>query len=213
MKRGKKIRSQHQRLSQVTSPRTSWLGRLQVSSTTLCHGRMMIVSPYLCGRLGFVQVLVFPFHPCQQTLLNALVDNLVSTLMVTTFRHVSVNLQHYQHTNGSCIGSVWCSVRLDTGLKHTKSPLRLVMKTVTSRERITWFIHVEKMIGFLLTQWWWTSQWLMTVSGVALSVQTEHSHTECPPQELLSLTVIWTWQYGQNKDTALSSANMTAIHR
>ena len=34
----------------------------------------MIVSPYLCGRLGFLQVLVFPFQPCQQSLLNVLVD-------------------------------------------------------------------------------------------------------------------------------------------
>ncbi len=55
-----------------------------------------------------------------------------------------------------------------------------------------WSCHVEKTIGFLLTHWWWMSQWLMTTMDVRLSVQTEHSHTECPPLELLNLTVFWT---------------------
>ena len=31
------------------------------------------------------------------------------------------------------VRSVWCFVRLDTGLKHTKLPLSLVMNSVTSR--------------------------------------------------------------------------------
>ena len=59
---------------------------------------------------------MFPSQPCQHTLDNVLVVNLVLTLTVITFRLVSVNLQHYQRTNGSCRSSVCCFVR--TGNQH-----------------------------------------------------------------------------------------------
>ena len=44
---------------------------------------------------------VFLIHIMSQTLDNALVVNLVSTLTVITFRRVRVNVQDYQSTNGS----------------------------------------------------------------------------------------------------------------
>ena len=44
------------RLSQMKSPYTCWLGSPQLSSATSCIVLMMTFSPYICGRLGFVQV-------------------------------------------------------------------------------------------------------------------------------------------------------------
>jgi len=45
------------------------------------------------------------------------VVNFILTLSVIIFRRVSVNLKHYQRTNGSFIGSVPSWARLVTGLK------------------------------------------------------------------------------------------------
>ncbi len=36
---------------------------------------------------------------------------------------------------------------------------------------------------------WWMSQWLMTTMDVPLNLQTDCSHTECPPLVFLSLMV------------------------
>jgi hypothetical protein len=51
---------------------------------------------------------------------NVLVVNLVLTLTVITFRRVSVNQQHFQHTSGLYMGSVCSYDRLVTELKPTK---------------------------------------------------------------------------------------------
>ncbi len=46
-----------------------------------------------------------------------LVVNLIVTITVITYRRVSINLQHFQRTNGSCMGSVCCYPRLVTESK------------------------------------------------------------------------------------------------
>jgi hypothetical protein len=105
------------RLSLVKSPRTCLLGILHPSLGTSSLVLTMITSPYLCGRLGFVKVQVFTSSHVRKS--STLFVNLIMTITVITFRRVSVNLQHFQRTNGSCIGSVCYYARLVTELKLT----------------------------------------------------------------------------------------------
>ena len=66
---------------------------------------------WFCSSLG-VPIPVLIGNPHRD---DVLVVNLVSVLTVITFRRVSVNLHHYHLTNGSCISTVRCFVRLVTG--------------------------------------------------------------------------------------------------
>ncbi len=146
----------------VRSPLTCWLGRPQHSSDTSCLVLMMIDSPYLCGTWFCSSLGV----PIPDLLANPrqchLVVNLVLTLMVITFRRVSVNLQHYQCTNGSCISSVCCHklVRLDTvghpidsgiGLSITIDKIRVfTIKTLSTESLINQLLIRGLSYQFLL---------------------------------------------------------------
>jgi hypothetical protein len=74
-----------------------------------------IISLYY--RLIINNIQIIKAEPCLKILDNVLVVNLVLTVTVITFRRVTVNLQHFQRTSGSYVGSVCSYVRLVTELR------------------------------------------------------------------------------------------------
>ena len=112
--------------SMMTWKPTSFISHIMTHS----HDDSFPIPPWetwFCQNLG-VPISVFLENPRQCPC-----RNLVSTLMGITFRRVSVNLQHYKHTNGSCISSVCCFVRLNTEWTHTRLHLLQGMNLGTLR--------------------------------------------------------------------------------